>query len=301
MPRFARDEFDDLDEIRPRTGMRSHGQTQAANDLWTAQAGPLYGCVAIAPLARGSPHLDPPNRVPHWIQRLMSLRFARSIQLRRVYQPKGSASRNRPPRGPSSGSVAAQTTPAALSVTGRAPIASAPGYVAVNPGQTAFTMTDVSANSAARVLVRALRAALLMPYVAAAPPRAVRPKAGSACDPAPLLTLTIRGYALCFSSGRNARIIRQLPNRLTSMTRFAASRSAVLASSDQSTYPAALLIKMSNGPQFGGPQGRGLSHRVRVGDVQAGWETAYPVQRLSGRGGRLGVTCADDYLIPIGR
>jgi hypothetical protein len=46
---------------------------------------------------------------------------------RRAYQARGWASRKKPPVGPSAGSVAAQTTPAALSTTGRAPMASAPG------------------------------------------------------------------------------------------------------------------------------------------------------------------------------
>jgi hypothetical protein len=62
----------------------------------------------------------------------------------------------------------------------------------VSPGQTAFTMTGVVANSAASVLVRALRAALPIPYVAGAPPRNARAKTVSAYEPAPLLTLTIR-------------------------------------------------------------------------------------------------------------
>jgi len=65
--------------------------------------------------------------------------------------------------GPPSGRVAAQTTPRALSSTGRAPIDSAPGQVAVRPGQTALTRIGVPASSVAKVLVRALRAALLMP------------------------------------------------------------------------------------------------------------------------------------------
>ena len=78
------------------------------------------------------------------------------------HQGRGCASRKNPPLGPPSGSVAAQTTPTALSAGGRAPICSAPGKVAVNPGHTALTRMPLPASSAARVLVSALSAALLM-------------------------------------------------------------------------------------------------------------------------------------------
>jgi hypothetical protein len=44
------------------------------------------------------------------------------------------------------------TIPGTLSVIGRAPICSAPGQVAVRYGFTAFTMTGVSASSAAKAL-----------------------------------------------------------------------------------------------------------------------------------------------------
>lgn len=79
------------------------------------------------------------------------------------YQGYGWPSREKPPRGPSSGRVAAQTIPGTLSAMGLAPMVSAPGQVAVRSGSTALMMTGVSASSAARVAVRARRAALEMP------------------------------------------------------------------------------------------------------------------------------------------
>jgi len=53
--------------------------------------------------------------------------------------------------------------PGTLADTGRAPIASAPGQVAVRSGSTALTMTGVPSSSAATVAVSASTAALLMP------------------------------------------------------------------------------------------------------------------------------------------
>src|SRR5436189_6360928 len=79
------------------------------------------------------------------------------------YHLTGAASRKKPPRGPLSGKVTAQMTLRASSWTGLAPIASAPGYVAVRPGHTALTSTGVSDSSAANVAVSAFSAALLMP------------------------------------------------------------------------------------------------------------------------------------------
>jgi hypothetical protein len=51
----------------------------------------------------------------------------RSSSMQTIYHGRGRVSRKNPPVGPSAGSVAAQTTPVALSSTGRAPMASAPG------------------------------------------------------------------------------------------------------------------------------------------------------------------------------
>ena len=80
-----------------------------------------------------------------------------------AHQGCGRPSRKKPPRGPSSGRVAAQTTPATLAETGRAPMDSAPGHVAVRSGSTALMMTGVPSNSAAKVDVRASSAALETP------------------------------------------------------------------------------------------------------------------------------------------
>jgi len=59
--------------------------------------------------------------------------------------------------------VAAQAIEAAPSAIGLAPICSAPGHVAVRPGQTELIRTGVLASSAASVLVSAPSAALLIP------------------------------------------------------------------------------------------------------------------------------------------
>lgn len=47
VPFSARMEFDDVDVVRGRTGMRGHGQAQLANDLLTARAPERYGITAV--------------------------------------------------------------------------------------------------------------------------------------------------------------------------------------------------------------------------------------------------------------
>ena len=74
-----------------------------------------------------------------------------------VYQSIGRPSRKKPPVGPSSGSVAAHTMPAAPSGTGRPP--APPMSVATQPGQIALTRIRSPRNSAARMRVSALSAA----------------------------------------------------------------------------------------------------------------------------------------------
>jgi hypothetical protein len=81
----------------------------------------------------------------------------------KVHQGMGFPSRKKPPDGPLSGRVAAQSTLAAPSVIGRAPISSIPGAVAVRPGATELTRMPVPSSSAASLEVRALTAALEMP------------------------------------------------------------------------------------------------------------------------------------------
>src|SRR5438445_687794 len=73
------------------------------------------------------------------------------------HQPRGRPSRKNPPVGPSSGSIAAHTTLAAPSATGRPPLP--PMSVATQPGHTAFTSILWVRSSAASMRVSALRAA----------------------------------------------------------------------------------------------------------------------------------------------
>ena len=74
-----------------------------------------------------------------------------------AHHATGRPSRKKPPVGPSSGSVAAQTTLAAPSCTSRPP--PPPMSVLTHPGQTLLTRTPVPASSPASNRVRALSAA----------------------------------------------------------------------------------------------------------------------------------------------
>ena len=47
IPSFAKIEFDNLEKVEARTGMKSHGQAQLANDLYTALAAKKYGIITI--------------------------------------------------------------------------------------------------------------------------------------------------------------------------------------------------------------------------------------------------------------
>ena len=71
--------------------------------------------------------------------------------------------------------------------------------------------------------VNAFSAALLTLYAGV-------PALISLIEPEPLDTLTIRPWALCFSCGRRASVVRQAPNRFVSSASWTWSRSAVLAS-----------------------------------------------------------------------
>src|SRR5580693_10722610 len=74
------------------------------------------------------------------------------------YQGSGLPSRKKPPVGPESGRVAAQTTLAAPSATGRPP--GPPMSVATQPGQTALTRIPAGRSPAASVRVSAFSPAL---------------------------------------------------------------------------------------------------------------------------------------------
>lgn len=47
IPAFVQMEFNDLKAVEARTGMKSHGQAQLANDLYTAVAAKRYGIVSV--------------------------------------------------------------------------------------------------------------------------------------------------------------------------------------------------------------------------------------------------------------
>ena len=104
-----------------------------------------------------------PNAARH------SCRRAASYGRASTYQASCCLSRKKPPVGPSSANMAAHTIPAAPSATGRAPISSPPGNVAVNPGRTAFTRISDSRSSSAKVTVRhverGLRDAVARPHI----------------------------------------------------------------------------------------------------------------------------------------
>lgn len=79
VPKFAQMEFADLDLVRARTGMTSHGQAQLANDLLTAQAGGRYGITAIG-YGPGSVDTNIRREVPPLIRGLMKPFFARTTR-----------------------------------------------------------------------------------------------------------------------------------------------------------------------------------------------------------------------------
>ena len=47
IPSFAKMEFDNLEKVEAKTGMKSHGQAQLANDLYTALAAKRYGIITV--------------------------------------------------------------------------------------------------------------------------------------------------------------------------------------------------------------------------------------------------------------
>lgn len=70
VPAFAQVEFDNLSEVKARVGMKSHGQAQLANDLYTAFAGTRYGIISIG-YGPGSVDTNIRREVPIFAQWLM--------------------------------------------------------------------------------------------------------------------------------------------------------------------------------------------------------------------------------------
>ena len=78
-PRLARLDFDSIDEVRARTGMKSHGQAQLANDLLTAAAPPRYGITAVG-YGPGVVRTQIRREVSPMLRGLMAPFFARSTR-----------------------------------------------------------------------------------------------------------------------------------------------------------------------------------------------------------------------------
>lgn len=70
VPSFTQMEFDSVSEVKSRVGMKSHGQAQLANDLYTAIAGKRYGVISIG-YGPGSVDTNIRREVPVVIQWLM--------------------------------------------------------------------------------------------------------------------------------------------------------------------------------------------------------------------------------------
>lgn len=79
VPQFARIEFDDLAVVEARTGLTSHGQTQLANDLLTAQAARRYGVTAIG-YGPGAVDTNIRREIPAVIRTLIKPFFARTTR-----------------------------------------------------------------------------------------------------------------------------------------------------------------------------------------------------------------------------
>lgn len=79
VPKFAQMEFNDLKAVLARTGMKSHGQAQLANDLLTAQAANRYGVTAIG-YGPGSVDTSIRREVPQLLVSLMKPFFARTTR-----------------------------------------------------------------------------------------------------------------------------------------------------------------------------------------------------------------------------
>ncbi|MEM9888020.1 MAG: SDR family NAD(P)-dependent oxidoreductase [Bacteroidota bacterium] len=70
VPKYAQMEFDDLEKVKSRTGMKGHGQAQLANDIYAAMAADRYGLVAIG-YGPGSVDTSIRREIPKWIRVVM--------------------------------------------------------------------------------------------------------------------------------------------------------------------------------------------------------------------------------------
>lgn len=76
IPWFARMEFSSQADVEARVGMRSHGQAQLANDLFTAQAPSRYGITAVG-YGPGAVNTNIRREVPRVLQSIMKPFYAR--------------------------------------------------------------------------------------------------------------------------------------------------------------------------------------------------------------------------------
>lgn len=79
IPFFAQMEFDNISEVKSRVGMKSHGQAQLANDLYTAFAATRYNVISIG-YGPGSVDTNIRREIPKIIQLLMKPFFYFSIR-----------------------------------------------------------------------------------------------------------------------------------------------------------------------------------------------------------------------------
>lgn len=70
VPSFAQMEFADIEEVKSRVGMKSHGQAQVANDLYTALAAKRYDVIFIG-YGPGSVDTNIRREIPKIVQLLM--------------------------------------------------------------------------------------------------------------------------------------------------------------------------------------------------------------------------------------
>jgi NAD(P)-dependent dehydrogenase (short-subunit alcohol dehydrogenase family) len=70
VPSFAQMEFDNIEEVKSRVGMKSHGQAQLANDLYTAFSAKRYNVISIG-YGPGSVDTNIRREVPKIFQLLM--------------------------------------------------------------------------------------------------------------------------------------------------------------------------------------------------------------------------------------
>lgn len=79
IPSYARMEFDSVEEVTARVGMKSHGQAQLANDLLTATAPRRYGITAVG-YGPGSVRTQIRREVPALLRAVMAPFFLLSTR-----------------------------------------------------------------------------------------------------------------------------------------------------------------------------------------------------------------------------